>query len=71
MATRNVINISLPPDMVREIKREVKEGQFASVSEYVRHLVRIHKTNKLAAVLHEERRGLERGELKLLSKLDD
>ena len=71
MATRNVINISLPPDMVREIKKEVKEGQFASVSEYVRHLIRTYRINKLAAELHEDRKQFDAGNYKLLKSLKD
>ena len=40
---RNIINISLPKELVREVEKEVKKGRFASKSEYFRHLVRVKK----------------------------
>lgn len=37
---RQILNISLPKEMVTSVKREVKERGFSSVSEYVRSLIR-------------------------------
>ena len=45
---RNILNISLPKEMVVDIKREVKAGKFASTSEFMRHLIRMWNTRKLA-----------------------
>ncbi|HEY4520255.1 MAG TPA: ribbon-helix-helix domain-containing protein [Candidatus Paceibacterota bacterium] len=40
---RNIINISLPVDLVKIVKKEVKRGKFASTSEYFRYLLRAQK----------------------------
>lgn len=45
---RTVINISLPEALAEEVKNEVKEGKFASTSEYFRHVLRVYNTKKLA-----------------------
>ena len=45
---RTVINISLPEALAEEVKNEVKEGKFASTSEYFRHVLRWWNTEKLA-----------------------
>jgi len=37
---REVINISLPPAMVKEVRKAVKNGKYASTSEFFRELVR-------------------------------
>jgi len=51
---RSVINISLPPETVREIKREVKRGGYASVSEYIRYLWREQQARQLLRELKKE-----------------
>ena len=45
---RSVINISLPKSLAVEVKKEVKQGHFASVSEFIRHLIRLWNTERLA-----------------------
>ena len=37
---RTIVNISLPASMVSLVKEEVKEGGYASVSEFIRKLLR-------------------------------
>ncbi|HDH31399.1 MAG TPA: ribbon-helix-helix protein, CopG family, partial [Candidatus Wolfebacteria bacterium] len=44
---RNIINISLPDTMAKTVKKEVKKGEFASTSEFFRHLIRLWNTRKL------------------------
>lgn len=53
---RDVINISLPPNLTRVLKKAVKEGGYASKSEFFRHLIRQWEENtKLyEAVLESE-----------------
>jgi Arc/MetJ-type ribon-helix-helix transcriptional regulator len=53
---RSIINISLPASLAAEVKKEVKEGHFASTSEFFRHVLRLWNTEKLA-------RSLEMAEL--------
>ena len=69
---RHIINISLPKSMADSIKQEVKEEGFASISEYIRHIIRLYNTNKLAKELKQQTRDFESGkgiELKSLDQL--
>lgn len=68
---RNIINISLPRDMVSTVEREVQTGGFASKSEFFRHLLRLWNTRELSAELHERRRDFIMGKGKLLRSLKD
>lgn len=65
---RNIINISLPQELVREVEREVKKGKFASKSEYFRHLVR---EQKLASELRKEQKEVLAGKGSILRSLRD
>lgn len=68
---RNIMNISLPKEMVVDIKREVKAGKFASTSEFMRHLIRVWNTKKLAEELKKEREQFRKGNDKVLKSLRD
>lgn len=68
---RNIVNISLPKEMVADIKREVKAGKFASTSEFMRHLIRVWNMEKLAQELNKEREGFRKGKYKVLKSLKD
>ena len=65
------MNISLPKEMVVDIKREVKAGKFASTSGFMRHLIRFWNTRKLAEELKKERRAFRKGKYKVLKSLKD
>ena len=54
---RNILNISLPKEMVVDIKRGVKAGKFASTSEFMRHLIRVWNTEQLAEELKQKRKN--------------
>ncbi len=66
---RNIINISLPENMARMVEKEVGSGNFATKSEFFRHLVRLWNTRKLAGELKESRREFEAGKGKVLRSL--
>jgi len=68
---RNVINISLPDSMVKTIKKDVKSGNFASTSEFIRHLVRLWNAEKLGNELKNDRMKFETGEGQELKSLKD
>ena len=68
---RNIVNISVPAEMARDIKREVKAGKFASTSEFMRHLIRVWNTEKLARDLEQSRREFAEGKYKVLRSLKD
>ena len=57
--------------MVKDIKQEVKKGEFASVSEFVRHLIRLWNTHKLGNQLLKDRSDFEMGKGKTLKSLED
>ncbi|OHA89761.1 MAG: hypothetical protein A3C70_00685 [Candidatus Zambryskibacteria bacterium RIFCSPHIGHO2_02_FULL_43_14] len=65
---RNVINISLPQELTKVVKREVKTGNYASVSEFFRYLLRNHR---LAEELNKAKRDFEIGKGKVLRSLKD
>jgi len=69
---RQIINISLPKSMADTLKQEVKEGGFASVSEFIRHVIRLYNTEKLAKELNRETELIKQGKIKLyeLKSLD-
>lgn len=68
---RNIINISLPITLVREVKLEVKKGRYASTSEFFRHLLRLWRTKQLGEELKRDRQEFERGGGKVLHSLKD
>jgi len=68
---RNIVNISVPAEMAKDIKREVKAGKFASTSEFMRHLIRVWNTRKLAQELMTERKAFKKGNYKVLKSLKD
>lgn len=65
---RNIINISLPQELTKRVKEEVKTGNYASVSEFFRHLLRIHN---LAKELKNRKKKFETGQGKVLRSLKD
>ncbi len=68
---RNIINISLPDTMVEIVKKEVRQGGFASKSEFFRHLIRLWNTHKLAQELKNDREEFMVGKGKILKSLKD
>ncbi|MBU1176939.1 MAG: ribbon-helix-helix domain-containing protein [Patescibacteria group bacterium] len=68
---RNIVNISLPAEMVKIVKREVKKGRYASVSEFFRALLREYEENKLLTELEESHREFKAGKGKVLHSFKD
>ncbi|HEC32920.1 MAG TPA: type II toxin-antitoxin system ParD family antitoxin, partial [Candidatus Kaiserbacteria bacterium] len=68
---RNIINISMPNEMVKVIKKEVKRGQYASTSEFFRGLVRSWQEEKLLIDLKESQSEIRKGKGKVLHSLKD
>ena len=66
---RNIINISLPQKMAEEVRTEVSESGFASISEYFRHLLREERERRLLRQLSAQRRGFAKGKGKVLRSL--
>ena len=68
---RNIINISLPAQMAKMVKREVKKGRYASVSEFFRSLLREYEESGLLAEIEESRREIAKGKGKVLRSFKD
>ena len=64
---REVMNISLPASMTAVIKKEVKRGGYASVSEFIRHLIRL----QLADEFNRDGKNFPAGKWKKLKSLRD
>ena len=66
---RNVVNISLPPQMAEAVEKTIRKGGFSSKSEFFRMLLRLWMEGKLAEELEESRKELRQGKGKLLRTL--
>ncbi|MEK9131769.1 MAG: ribbon-helix-helix domain-containing protein [Patescibacteria group bacterium] len=68
---RTIINISLPKALAVEVKKEVKAGNFASTSEFFRHILRLWNTEQLSRELLRSRAQFKKGNYKTLQSLKD
>lgn len=68
---RSILNISVPEELAREIKREVKRGKYASTSEYIRAVFRELAELKLYYELESQRKAFDAGKGKILRSLRD
>ena len=68
---RNIINISLPKEMVRAVEHEVKSGKFASKSEFFRNLLCKWEEDRISEAVLESRAECAAGKGKLLRSFAD
>ena len=68
---RNIVNISLPKELNREVEKAVKNGHYASKSEFFRDLIRLWKEEQLLRELRESQREIAAGKGKILRSLKD
>ena len=68
---RSILNISLPKELAVEVKREVKDGKFASTSEFFRHLLRLWNTEKLYRDLQKSQKEFKKNNFKILKSFKD
>jgi Arc/MetJ-type ribon-helix-helix transcriptional regulator len=66
---REVINISLPAPLVKTVKSAVKKGNYASTSEFFRHLLRDWQEEKILSELKESKMEIAAGKGKTLKSL--
>ena len=66
---RNIVNISLPPKLNQEVERALESGQYASKSEFFRHLLRLWKEEQTLKELQESEREIASGKGKILKSL--
>lgn len=68
---RNVINISLPKELVSFVRKETKQGKFASVSEFIRQLIRDYEEEKILRIVRQGRIEHREGKTSLIKSLDE
>lgn len=66
---RQVVNISLPVQTTKEVKKAVKDSGFASVSEFFRYLLREWQEGKLLVELEQSQKEIRAGKGKKLKSL--
>jgi len=66
---REIINLSLPPEMATVINKEVKTGKYASKSEFMRSLLRAWMEEKTLLELNQSRAEIKAGRGKVLRSL--
>ncbi len=68
---RNIVNISLPDELNKEVDRMVKSGNYASKSEFFRHILRLWKEDQLLKELNESRSQIAGKKGRVLKSLKD
>jgi len=63
---RNIINISLPPELNAEVEKAVKKGRYASKSEFIRHLLRTWKEEQILKEIRESEKDFKEGRWKTI-----
>lgn len=68
---RTTLNISIPIALKREVEKEVKAGNYASVSEFFRDALRSWREEKLYQSVLQSRKDFSEGRFKKLRSLED
>ena len=68
---RKIVNISLPPELNREVSKAVASGRYATKSEFFRDMLRIWREEQLIGELRESQRDIAVGKSKTLRSLRD
>jgi Arc/MetJ-type ribon-helix-helix transcriptional regulator len=68
---RAIINISVPQEVKKEMETAVKQGGFATKSEFVRDLMRLWRQEQILKELRQSQQEFARGKGKLLKSLKD
>ena len=66
---RNIINISLPPTLTKKVEDAVRMENFASKSEFFRHLLREWMAGRLAQEFEEGRKEYRTRKTKRLNSM--
>jgi Arc/MetJ-type ribon-helix-helix transcriptional regulator len=68
---RDVVNISLPQEMAKEVERAVKGGHYASKSEFFRDMIRLWREEQLLQDLRKSQKEFAVGKGRTLRSLKD
>lgn len=68
---RSIINISLPKELHSYVKKEVKNGHFATTSEFFRTLLKMWNEEKLLKEIKQSQQDVKDGNFVTLNSLKD
>lgn len=68
---RSIINISVPEKVKAKVEIAVKQGGYATTSEFFRHLRRLWQENQVLEELTKSRKQIVRKRGKVLTSLKD
>lgn len=68
---RTTLNISMPASLKKSVNRAVKEGNYASVSEFFRDAIKALENERLIRELKDSQVQARAGKVKLLRSLKD
>lgn len=68
---RKVVNISLSPELYKEVEKAVKSGRYSSKSEFFRDLIRLWQDEKLLNDVRESEKEFAEGRGRVLRSLKD
>lgn len=68
---RDIINISLPKELNKEVEKIIRVEKYATKSEFFRDLLRMRLEGKILRELIDSRRELALGKGKILKSLKD
>ena len=68
---RQILNISLPEKMAENIRHDVKDGEFSSVSEFMRAAVRFYRTEVLLHKVRKSEKEFKEGKTKTITSFTE
>lgn len=68
---RDVVNISLPQEMAKEVERAVRGGNYASKSEFFRDMIRLWRKEQLLDGLRKSQKEFATGKGRVSRSLKD
>jgi Arc/MetJ-type ribon-helix-helix transcriptional regulator len=69
---RSIINISVPADLKKDVELALKQGEYATKSEFFRELLRAWKSQQeTLKALRESQKSIRAGKGKVLRSLKD
>jgi Arc/MetJ-type ribon-helix-helix transcriptional regulator len=68
---RSIVNISMPPNLKKEVEQIIKEKKYASVSEFFRDAIRTWKENQIYNEIMQSEKEFAKGNGRVLKSLKE
>jgi Arc/MetJ-type ribon-helix-helix transcriptional regulator len=68
---RSIVNISMPPNLKKEVEQIIKEETYASVSEFFRDAIRTWKENQIYNEIMQSEKEFTKGNGRVLKSLKE